>query len=180
MASIDIVPGTPRWAVWAAYGVVLCVLPSAVWRIAIGLGADLGTTEAWREFQGVPGAGSVYVIGLSLLSIGAAALTLGLVQPWGEVVPRWMPLIGGRRVHHRVSLSVAGLGAVCVMAICWMSVVNWEQIIGFRGRPAPGWYEVVTAAYLPTLLWGPLLLLVSWARWRRVRHAGVRASHHRS
>ena len=153
---------------WACYGTVLCVLPSAVWRTAIGCGAELGTTEAWREFQHLPGSGSVYVIALSLLSVGAAALTFGLVQPWGEVVPRRVPLIGGRRVHHRVSLSIASLGAVCVIAICWMSAANWEQIIGFRGRPAPGWYELATAAYLPALLWGPLLLLVTWARWRRL------------
>lgn len=168
MAKLEIVPGTPRWAVWASYGTVLCVLPSAVWRTSIGFGAHLGTTEAWREFQHLPGTDSVYVIALSLLSIGAAALTFGLVQPWGEVLPRWVPLVGGRRVHPAVSLSIAGLGATCVIAICWMSVVNWGQIMGFRGRPAPGWYEVATAAYLPALLWGPLLLMVMWARWRRI------------
>jgi hypothetical protein len=168
MASNNVVPGTPRWAVWAAYGAVLCVVPSALWRTAIGFGAKLGTTQGWREFQHLPGSGSVYVIGLSLLSIGTAALTLGLIQPWGDVLPRWVPMIGGRRVHHRVSLSIASLGAMSVMAICWMSVVNWEQIMGFRGRPAAGWYELATAAYLPALLWGPLLLMVTWARWRRI------------
>jgi hypothetical protein len=167
MVSKKVVPGTPQWAVWAAYGTIVCVLPSAVWRTAIGLGADLGTTQAWRDFQQIPGPGSVYVIGLSVLSIAAAALTLGLVQPWGEVMPHWIPLIGGWRVPRSVSTLTATVGAVCVIAICWMSLVNWDHIIGFRGRPAPGWYELATAAYMPALLWGPLLLAVAWARWRR-------------
>jgi hypothetical protein len=39
---LDVVDGTPRWAVLAAYGTVVSVLPSAVWRTAVGFGADLG------------------------------------------------------------------------------------------------------------------------------------------
>lgn len=55
--------GTPRWAVAAAYAAVLSVLPSAVWRVAVGFGADLGMPQAWRGYQQVPGAGTVYVVG---------------------------------------------------------------------------------------------------------------------
>ena len=82
--SRTIVVGTPRWAVWSAYGAILSVIPFAVWRTAAGFGADLGTTQAWRDAEHLSGSGTVYVLSLSVLSIGAAALTLGLVQPWGE------------------------------------------------------------------------------------------------
>ena len=37
---LDVVDGTPRWAVLAAYGTVVSVLPSAVWRTAVGLPAE--------------------------------------------------------------------------------------------------------------------------------------------
>jgi hypothetical protein len=162
-----VVLSTPRWAVLAAYGAVLSVLPSAAWRTAIGFGADLGTSPAWREFQQVPGPGTVYMLTLSLLSIGAALLTLGLVQPWGEWVPRGVPVLGGRRVPTAAALIPAVAGAVLVVAIGVASVINWERIIGFAGRPTPGWYELAVAAYLPTLLWGPFVLIAAYGYWRR-------------
>lgn len=161
------VPGTPRWAVVAAYGTVASVLPSAIWRSALGLGADLGMPRAWRDFQNVPGTGTVYVLVLSVVSLGAAALTLGLVYRWGEVVPSWIPRVGGRRVPVAVAVVPAVLGACAVMVIGAVSAASWEAIIGFKGMPDPGWYALATAAYLPALLWGPLLLAVTWAYARR-------------
>lgn len=162
--ATSVVPGTPRWAVWAAHGAIVSVLPSAVWRTATGFGADLGTTQAWRDAEQLPGWGTVYVLSLSVLSIGAAMLTLGLVQPWGERLPR---VLGGRVVPTGLAVTVATTGAVAVIAICVISVAQWQQIIGFAGLPASGWYELVTAAYLPAVLWGPLVLTVTWAYWRR-------------
>ncbi len=105
------VPGTPRWAARAAYVAALSVVPSAVWRTAVGIGVPLGWSDEQLRSQQIPGSGTVYVLALSVVSIGAAALTLGLVHPWGEVTPR----------------------------------------------------------VLPALLWGPLLLAVTWAYWRRRR-----------
>lgn len=149
------VEGTPRWAVVAAYVAVASVLPSAIWRTAIGFGAELGTTEEWRDFQELPGAGTWYVVALSLLSIGAAWLTFGLIRPWGEWVPTG------------VAVGIATTGALIVLWICVVSVVNWDQVIGFKGKPAPGWYELAVAVYLPALLWGPAVLAATWAYWRR-------------
>jgi len=50
--------------------------------------------------------GTVYVIWLSVASIAAAALTLGLVYRRGDHVPSWVPRLGGRRLPVRL---VAGL-----------------------------------------------------------------------
>jgi hypothetical protein len=33
---------------------------------------------------------------LATLAVGGATLTLGLVQRWGEVYPRWSPSVGGK------------------------------------------------------------------------------------
>jgi hypothetical protein len=52
-----------------------------------------------------------------------------------------------------------------------IAAVNWETLSGFRGKPTPGWYALATAAYAPALCWGPLLLAVTWAYWRRRRAA---------
>ncbi len=36
-----------------------------------------------------------YVLTLSVLSEVIALLAIGLVRGWGEVVPRWIPFLGG-------------------------------------------------------------------------------------
>jgi hypothetical protein len=88
------VPNTPRWAVIAAWVTVLTVLPSSVWRTAVGLGIPLGWTDEHLRLEHIPGYGTAYVIGLSVASIAAASLTLGLVYPWGDRVPTWVPAVG--------------------------------------------------------------------------------------
>lgn len=92
------VPPPPRWAVLAAHLTALVVLPSGLWRIALVLGHPAGYTEAGFEpFTAVDD--KVWMLALSVVSELVALLTLGLVRPWGEVVPHWIPLIGGRRVR---------------------------------------------------------------------------------
>ena len=75
-------PGTPRWAVAAAYATVASVLPAGIWRTLVGVGVELGWTEEHLRLERIPGYGTLYVITLTVLSIGCAALTLGLVYPW--------------------------------------------------------------------------------------------------
>ncbi len=159
-------PVVPRWAVFAAYGAIGCVLPSALWRTAVGVGVPLGWSDAQLMAQQIPGWGTVYVLALSLLSLGAAALTLGLVRPWGEFVPARIPLVGGRRVPVAIPVALAVVGAAVIVAICVLSFVNWAQVSGFDDRTS-GWALFMAACYLPALLWGPLLLAVTWAYWRR-------------
>jgi hypothetical protein len=99
-----------RWIKAAAYAVPLCVLPSALWRLwalAAGLppGCRRQVMKAWEPY---------YITGLSVVSFGAALLTIGLVRPWGEVVPRWIPLVGGRTVPVRAAVAAAGTGATLI------------------------------------------------------------------
>ena len=95
-----------RWAVVAAHLAPLLTLPSFLWRFGLVLGASMGvvmdgapmTVEGWEY---------AYVIGLALVSEATALLTIGLVRPWGERAPAWMPLIGGRRVRSEPVIAVA-------------------------------------------------------------------------
>lgn len=160
-------PGTPPWAVVAAKAAFLSVLPSSLWRIAVGVGVPLGWTEDQLQSQDMPGTGTWYVIGLSVVSVGAAALTLGLVQTWGERLPAAVPLVGGRRLPVLAVTGLGVVGGVVVTALCVLSALNWHSVSGFAGRTwSPGGLFMI-ACYLPALLWGPLLLAVTWAYWRR-------------
>lgn len=151
-------------ACWAA---VASVLPSALWRTAVGLGVPLGWSQEQLRAQQIPGWGIVYVIGLSLGSIAAAAMTFGLVQRWGEVVPGWVPVIGGRRIPVGLATGAGTLGGLAVIAICVMSVANWSRVSGFADNPDSPWARLMVACYLPTVAWGPLVLSATWAYWHR-------------
>ena len=175
--------GVPRWARIAAYAVPLTVLPSSVWRIAACTfhapimrgdpGSDLGSS-------GLPGVPlGLYVILLSIVSELLAFTAVGLVSTWGEVVPRWIPVLNGRRVPALAAVVPAALGAaVLTLLWTWMAV---SMSLGLRldGRPqaaaAPvsfgDWKGLVAvAAYAPLLLWGPLLGAVTISYARRRRH----------
>lgn len=173
--ATGVVPGTPRWAVVAAWMTVGCVLPSAVWRTAVGLGVPLGWSDEHLALERIPGFGTLYVIGLSLASTAAAALTLGLVQRWGEVLPRRAPVLGGRRVPVALVVVLAGAGIMAVTDVVVLSVRHWDQVSGFADRSGSGWALLMDACYLPAVLWPVLLLVVTAAHvHRRLVAARVR------
>src|SRR5690606_25794922 len=88
-------------------------------RAHVGDGDRLGGTRDGAALRGLAGGGRAsgllrgghpcaapgrplwevaYIPSLSVISLGLASLTIGLVRPWGEVFPAWLPWIGGRRV----------------------------------------------------------------------------------
>lgn len=164
-----------RWATWAAVTIPFTVLPSTVWRLAFGAGVPVGFHGELARQLAVPGWITVYVAGLGVLGEGVALLALGLVRPWGEVVPGWVPRIGGRRIPVAAAAVPAALGAVALILVTTMSVAVWNGPENNGDPDAPhGVAGVVMAvAYAPLLAWGPLLLLVTAAYvHRRVRPAG--------
>jgi hypothetical protein len=156
------------------------VLPASLWRIAvctlhlpIARGGLAGT-------GGSSGAASVplwlYVIMLSVLSELLALAAVGLVSPWGEVFPRWVPWLRGRRVPVSFAVIPAALGSAVLTLLWAWCAVNQLQGRGINGRPLPGdaplgfsdWQGILAvAAYAPVLLWGPLLAAVTVSYWRR-------------
>ena len=175
--------GVPRWARIAAYAIPFTVLPSSVWRIAVCtfhapiMRGDLGSALGSPGRPGVPL--GLYVILLSIVSEVLAFTAVGLVSTWGEVVPRWIPVLHGRRVPALAAVVPAALGAaVLTLLWTWMAV---SMSLGLRidGRPqaatAPvsfgDWKGLVAvAAYAPLLVWGPLLGAVTISYWRRRCH----------
>lgn len=154
----------PRWARIAAHTAALTPVPSAVWRLALALGLSAGYTEAGLDDLGVGGwDGRAYLIALSVATEVAALLTIGLVAPWGEAVPRWVPRYGRRPLRTRWVVTVAAVGAG-ILTVIWTPNLAWWAI------DHPGMTEagavLVGLAYLPLVAWGPLLaaVTVSYAR----------------
>jgi hypothetical protein len=155
-----------RWALVAAYLAPLVTLPSGLWRFGLVFGGSMGVVRDGQPMA-VGGWEIAYVIGLSVVAEAAALLTIGLVRPWGERAPAWMPLIGGRRVPRGPVAVVALLGALALMYL-WvgaaLAYARHELADEFEGS---GWEALFVAAYAPLLLWGPLVAAVGFDFWRR-------------
>ncbi len=167
------VPPPPRWAVRAARVAAWSTVPSGVWRVALVLGVPVGVMEQ-EEFLATfphnsPLIGLAYVLLIGAVAEVASYLTLGLVRPWGEVMPRWIPFLGGRPVDHRIAVLAASLGAFAVTFLWWVLFFG-----GLLTSPSPdpgisAGEALFVAAYAPLLLWGPLLAAVAWSYHRRHR-----------
>jgi hypothetical protein len=86
------------------------------------------------------------------LLLGGAALlgvvlTIGLIRPWGERFPRWMPGLAGRPVPIAAAAVPGGL----VAAIVTSAALPMLMLDGLLGT-----------LIFPCLIWGPLLALAVW------------------
>jgi hypothetical protein len=155
-----------RWAAVAAHLAPLVTLPSGLWRLGLVLGASMGVVVDGEPMT-VSGWEHAYVIGLVVVSELTALLTVGLVRPWGERAPAWMPLIGGRRVPAAPVAGVALLGSLALMYIWGGAAVAYADGRLADGFLSSGWEALFLAAYAPLLLWGPLVAAVTFDFWRR-------------
>ncbi|MFI0481635.1 hypothetical protein [Actinomadura sp. 9N215] len=166
--------GVPRWAVIAAYAASLAVLPSCVWRIALGFGAPIGPfTGDIDDMRGdLPGWMPMwsYTILLSVLSEALAFLAVGLVSRWGEVFPRWVPLLRGRRVPTLAAVIPASVGATVLTLGTLTGALTFDEFTAPDGSTVylEGWrLGLFVASYGPLLLWGPLLAVATVAYYLR-------------
>lgn len=161
MFLMKALPNVPRWAVLAAHAVPLVTLPSGLWRIALAGGLPVS------EFPLRSGWEVLYVVSLAVVSEALALLTLGLVRPWGEVVPRWVPLLGGRRVPPLAATVPALLGGVALSGLLSWAFYSHYTGAGQDMIGAPAQQALLLLCYVPLLAWPPLLVAVTIAYYRR-------------
>ncbi|GLZ00554.1 hypothetical protein [Actinoplanes sp. NBRC 103695] len=104
-----------RWGRWAVAVAVAVPAFYAVVRLAWAVHIPFGISDeflAELHNSGMVWAGA----GLGGFALAGAVLTLGLTQRWGEVFPRWMIGLAGRRVPIRLATIPAGLVALAVTA----------------------------------------------------------------
>ncbi|MFI1968476.1 hypothetical protein [Streptomyces cinnamoneus] len=167
-------PAVPRSIRWAAHAAAWSLLPSGLWRCAIAFGMPSGFGEGTPLHESnFPGWTSLNLIALSVFAECLGLLTLGLVQPWGERVPPWVPLLGGRKVPVLAAVVPAALGAAAVTVITSMAACGgWSGEMAADDAPKGGSAWLMTACYVPLLAWGPLLAVVTVAYYRRRRATG--------
>ncbi len=105
----------PRWGTWATYAAVVLPLPYAATRLAWAFGIPLGLSDASQAAS--VAAGGVTAPGFSLggMALAGALLTVGLARRWGEVVPGWVPAVGGKRVPPVLAIVPATVASTALI-----------------------------------------------------------------
>lgn len=160
-ATSDTERSAPRWALRLAHALPLLLLPSCLWRLPFAFDFPMGQVQD----TGMPhlAISIPYVFGLSVLTEVAALAAIGLVSRWGEVLPAWVPIVGGRRVPPMPVVVLAAIGGLVMTAVTVMMGLTWFGVID--GVPYENvWWEVLaTTAVAPIAVWGPILLALTAA-----------------
>jgi hypothetical protein len=102
---------------------------------AVGVNASAATLVAAEVTSGrfhCASCGASLPLGLGWVAVAGAVLTLGLIRPWGEVYPRWLPLVGGRRVPPALAIVPAALVAAPLFAAGLTIARLWPPVRAVR------------------------------------------------
>jgi hypothetical protein len=141
-----------RWGRIAVYVAMVAPIAYAVTRYAWALGIPLGMSAEHLRLGQERG---TWISGLFLANFGlvGAVLMLGLVQRWGEVFPRWMIGLAGRRVPIALAVVPASIASVLLMV---GGIGIWS-----------GWSQMAANAAAigqdVTIVAGPTALFPVWA-----------------
>ncbi|KJS55778.1 hypothetical protein [Streptomyces rubellomurinus] len=156
----------PGWALRLAKALPFIVLPQCLWRLPFAFDFCMGLIDEKRgpwEWWAVP-----YVFGLSLVTESVTLLTLGLVSGWGEVFPRWVPFLRGRRVPPLVATVPALLGgAVVTFLFDLLGFIQGVDIFAPERWGSVWWMVLARICITPAMLWGPITLALAVAYHRR-------------
>ncbi|NYG21448.1 hypothetical protein BJY17_002195 [Agromyces hippuratus] len=155
-----------RWATGVA---VVIPVGYAVTRIGWFAGVPIGISPSFMQRLDDAHAAPIGA-GLGGVALLGAVLTLGLVCPWGEVWPRWVPFLRGRAIPPRLPASLAIAISLPIMSAGLMYVrkrLAGEEFGATGAEHEPG-------AWLPEMffpLWGAALAIAALAYLHR-RTAG--------
>jgi hypothetical protein len=163
-----------RWGRIAVYVSMVAPVFYALTRYAWALGFPLGMSE---EFLLRGQESGMWISGLFLATFGlvGGVLMLGLVQRWGEVFPRWMIGLAGRRVP--IALAVVPASLVSVLLIVggvaiWSGLAQMVAVLVAGGSEGIGLIVGIVFQVGPTLLfpvWGVALAVATLGYYYRRR-----------
>jgi len=163
-----------RWGRIAVYVAMVAPVCYALTRYAWALGIPLGMTEEYLRSGQKSG---MWISGLFLATfiLAGALLMLGLVQRWGEVFPRWMFGLAGRRVPIALAVVPASLASVLLIVGGVGIWFGLGQMAANLAATGPEGIELVWELFIqvgPTLLfpvWGATLAVATLGYYYRRR-----------
>jgi hypothetical protein len=163
-----------RWGRIAVYVAMVVPVFYALTRYAWALGFPLGMSEQYLRQGQVSG---TWTAGLFLATFGlmGSVLMLGLVQRWGEVFPRWMIGLAGRRVPIALAVVPAALVSVLLVVggiAIWSGLGQMAANLEAIGPGGMGLIGGIIFQVGPTLLfpvWGGALAVATLGYYYRRR-----------
>ncbi len=163
-----------RWGRIAVYVAMVAPVFYALTRYAWALGFPLGMSEEYLRNGQESG---TWIGGLSMATFGlvGAVLMLGLVQRWGEVFPRWMIGLAGRRVPIALAVVPASLASVLLIVGgigIWFALPQMVANLAAGGVEGIGLIGEIIFQVGPTLLfpvWGVALAVATLGYYYRRR-----------
>ncbi len=163
-----------RWGRIAVVVAMVAPVFYALTRYAWALGIPLGMSEGYLRQGQERG---IWISGLFLATFGlvGAVLMLGLVQRWGEVFPRWMIGLAGRRVPIALAVVPASLVSVLLMVggiVIWSGLAQMSANMTAAGVDRLGIVQGIIFQVGPTLLfpvWGAALAVATLGYYFRRR-----------
>ena len=163
-----------RWGRIAVYVAIVAPVFYAFTRYAWALGFPLGMTEE-RLRSGQESGTWIGGLFLATFILVGAILMLGLVQRWGEVFPRWMIGLAGRRVPIALAVIPASLASVLLIVGgigVWSNLVQMvanATAAGIKGNELIGEIIFVVGPTLLFPVWGLALALATLGYYYRRR-----------
>jgi hypothetical protein len=148
-----------RWGRIAVYVALVAPVFYALTRYVWALGFPLGMgEEQFRSGQesGKWIGGALFLGNFILLG---AFLMLGLVQRWGEVFPRWMIALSGRRVPIALAVIPASLASVLLLV---GGIGIWSGLDQMADNLAAIGVDGIRLIWEITVQVGPTLLFPVW------------------
>ncbi len=156
-----------RWGRIAVYVAMMVPVLYAITRYAWALGIPLGMSEEHLRRGQESG---TWISGLFLATFGlvGALLMLGLVQRWGEVFPRWMIGLAGRRVPIALAVIPASIVSVLLMVggiTIWSGYAQMADSAAANGEDV----RIVVGPAALFLVWGAALAVATLGYYYRRR-----------
>jgi hypothetical protein len=158
-----------RWGRMAVYVAMVAPVFYALTRYVWALGFPLGMNEEQFRLGQESGKWVLGALFLGNFCLVGAVIMLGLVQRWGEVFPRWMIGLAGRRVP--IALAVVPAALVSVLLIVG-GIGIWSGLGQIIAASVP--VEEIIFQLGPTLLfpvWGLALVVATLGYYYRRRGA---------
>ena len=137
-----------QWGKWFTYLAVIMAMPYGIIRWAWALSIPLGTNNST-----IVGNADIVITEAILggLCIGGGILTLGLIQRWGEIFPRWCLFLAGKQIP----IWIVVVPATLISAIITLTGLKLSpQII----------YMMVNGT-ITIENWGKFVPFLSWLPW---------------
>ncbi|MDP9850032.1 hypothetical protein [Streptosporangium lutulentum] len=141
-----------RWGRWAAYTAFAVPLFYALVRWAWALNIPLLFPE--EDLRRLHETGLVWAgAGLATFAAAGGVLTLGLVHRWGEVWPRWVIGLAGRRVPPGLPVTLATAVTAVLMSAGTQAVrmMDWSDPAAWLSNPLAYWPIWAVALGVATL-----------------------------